>query len=180
MEKTRTACGDSNLCSSEIEAINMWPLVCPHEKYPCGANSPEIEMRLGLTLTLRVNKLFGPGDSCYYHVYANDQVSPDKVDKYNRKFLQVYVESITAMVGYISSSNGDIKDVTDTQITEYAYNFTAPYSDDFYILLSDDEGSSKGDYDAVIQFSYYEYDPNCVEFTVWNGTDCINDYDKYC
>ena len=55
-----------------------------------------------------------------------------------------------------------------------------PYSDDLYLVLEKEDGSSKGDYDAVIQFSYYEYDPNCVEFTVWNGTDCINDYDKYC
>ena len=55
-----------------------------------------------------------------------------------------------------------------------------PYSDDLYLILEPEDGSSKGDYDAVIQFSYYEYDPNCVEFTFWNGTDCINDYEKYC
>ena len=48
------------------------------------------------------------------------------------------------------------------------------------MLLGSETGSSKGDYDAVIQLSYYEYDPNCVQFTYWNGTDCIPDYDLYC
>lgn len=84
------------------------------------------------------------------------------------------------MVGYVSSTNGAIEDVTEAVITEYAYNFTAPYSDDMYLILQPEDGSSKGDYDAVIQLSYYEYDPNCVKYTFWNGTDCENDYDLYC
>jgi hypothetical protein len=49
-----------------------------------------------------------------------------------------------------------------------------------YLILQAEDGSDRGDYDAVIVFSYYEYDPNCIEFTVWNGTDCIPDYDTYC
>lgn len=84
------------------------------------------------------------------------------------------------MKGYVSSTSGSIEDVTESEITEYNYNFTTPFSNDMYLILEPEDGSSKGDYDAVIQFSYYEYDPNCVEFTFWNGTDCENDYDKYC
>ena len=180
METDRNACKESPICSSSIDAINMWPLVCPHEKYPCGANSPEIELRLGLTLTLRVNKLFDLPDSCYYHIFASDQVSADDIEPYNLKHVQVYIESLTGMVGYVSSVNNGIENVVETEITEYNYNFTVPYSDDIYLILQAESGSAKGDYDAVIQFAYYEYDPNCVEFTLWNGTACANDYDAYC
>lgn len=87
MSKTRTACGDSPLCSNAISAINMWPVTCPHEMYPCGAKSPEIELRMGLSVTLRVNKFFDAGDSCYYHIYANDKISADELDPYNRKYI---------------------------------------------------------------------------------------------
>ena len=84
------------------------------------------------------------------------------------------------MTGYIGKTSSGYSGLSEEEITEYRYNFTVPYSEDMYLILEPEDGSSKGDYDAVIQFSYYEYDPNCVEFTVWNGTDCINDYDKYC
>jgi hypothetical protein len=47
MDKTRTACGDSPLCSNAIAESNMWPVTCPHEMYPCGAKSPEISLKLG-------------------------------------------------------------------------------------------------------------------------------------
>ena len=135
METDRNACKESPICSSSIDAINMWPLVCPHEKYPCGANSPEIELRLGLTLTLRVNKLFDLPDSCYYHIFASDQVSADDIEPYNLKHVQVYIESLTGMVGYVSSVNNGIENVVETEITEYNYNFTVPYSDDIYLIL---------------------------------------------
>lgn len=84
------------------------------------------------------------------------------------------------MVGYVSSVSTSIKDVGSTEITEYAYNFTAPYSDDFYMVLQAETGASKGDFDTVITFSYYEYDPNCVKFTYWNGTSCVVNYNEYC
>lgn len=29
-------------------------------------------------------------------------------------------------------------------------------------------------------FRYYEYDPQCPEFTFWNGTDCEGNYTLYC
>ena len=155
----------------------MRPLVCPHEIYPCGAKSPEIEMKLGLSLKLKVNKYFDAPDVCYYHIYANDK--PRSVPKYNLKWLQIYVEKMKGMQGWVSAST-KIEDSIEFKISEYAYNFTAPISDDMYLILKAEEGSSKGMYDAVIMFSYYEYDPNCVKFTVWNGTDCAPDYNAYC
>ena len=87
IEDEGSVCGKSPLCSTEISSSNLWPLTCPHEKYPCGANSPEIELREGLTLTLRVNKLFDEDNTCYYHIYATDRIDPDDLDTYNRKYL---------------------------------------------------------------------------------------------
>ncbi len=54
------------------------------------------------------------------------------------------------MKGYVSSTSGSIEDVTESEITEYNYNFTAPFSNDMYLILEPEDGSSKGDYDAVI------------------------------
>ena len=31
-----------------------------------------------------------------------------------------------------------------------------------------------------VTFSYYTYDPNCVEYTYWNGQECEPNYDEYC
>jgi hypothetical protein len=84
------------------------------------------------------------------------------------------------MTGYIGSVESDVTELTGTAITAFKYNFTVPYAYDFYLILQSEDGSSKGDFDASIQFSYYEYDPNCVQYTVWNGTACVNDYDTYC
>ena len=162
MNTTRTACGDSPLCSNDISAINMWPVTCPHEMYPCGAKSPEIGLNLGQSVTLRVNKFFDLGDSCYYHIFANDRIAVEDLDPYNLKHMQVYVTSLTAMTGYIGSVSTNATDLVATEITTYAYNFTVPYAYDFYLILGAETGSSKGDYDAIVQFSYYEYDPNCV------------------
>lgn len=54
------------------------------------------------------------------------------------------------MTGYVSSVNTGIENVVETEITEYNYNFTVPYSDDMYLILQAEDGSSKGDYNAVI------------------------------
>ena len=181
MATARTACGDSPLCSNAISNSEMRGLTCPHERTACGSSSPEIGLSLGMSLTLRLSNFFDVGDSCYYHIFAKDRVSAANLDPYNRKYLQVYVESLIAMTGYIGSYNtGVITDVSQTEITKFKYNFTVPYSDDFYLILQSEDGSSRGDYKAVIQFSYYEYDPNCVQFTYWNGTACEPNYDEYC
>lgn len=87
MLKTRTACGDSPLCSNSISAIKMWPVTCPHEMYPCGAKSPEIELKLGMSVTLKINKFFDKGDSCYYHIYATDKIAAADLSPYNLKHL---------------------------------------------------------------------------------------------
>ena len=84
------------------------------------------------------------------------------------------------MTGYIGSTSSDVLSLSQTAIDQYNYNFTVPYSDTFYLVLQPQQGSSKGDYDAVISFSYYEYDPNCAQYTYWNGTDCDPDYNEFC
>jgi hypothetical protein len=75
MSTARTPCNDSPICSNAIKTSTMMALTCPHEVYPCGAKSPEIALKLGISLTLRINNYFDQGDSCYYHVYAADKIS---------------------------------------------------------------------------------------------------------
>jgi hypothetical protein len=92
----------------------------------------------------------------------------------------VYVKTLKAMTGYIGNVTTNATALTGTLITGFKYNFTAPYSNDLYLVLQPETGSSKGDFDVLIQFSYYEYNPNCVQYTSWNGTACVNNYDEYC
>jgi len=47
-------------------------------------------------------------------------------------------------------------------------------------VLRPQDGASRSNIKAEIQFRYYEYDPECAEFNYWNGTACIPDYDLYC
>ena len=91
ISKTRTSCGDSPMCSNVINSTlsnstEMRALFCPHEPYPCGAKSPEIGLNLVESKTLKINQYFDFGDSCYYHIYANDRVNAS-FDPYNLKYL---------------------------------------------------------------------------------------------
>ena len=65
-------------------------------------------------------------------------------------------------------------------ISAYNYNFTSSYANGFWFVLKAESGSDKGDYEADIILSYYEYDPNCADFTNWNGEECEPDFDAYC
>ena len=35
-------------------------------------------------------------------------------------------------------------------------------------------------YKGSLTFRYYQYEPNCIKFTNWNGTDCAPDFESYC
>ena len=66
------------------------------------------------------------------------------------------------MTGFVGATSSNEQSLSETAIDNYNYNFTIPYSDTFYLVLQPQQGSSKGDYDALISFAYYEYDPNCA------------------
>ena len=40
-------CGNSDLCSTSIDAINLRPITCPHKKYRCGISDPDIPLYTG-------------------------------------------------------------------------------------------------------------------------------------
>lgn len=84
------------------------------------------------------------------------------------------------MTAWIGTADTAEELTEDNAISSSNYNFTTPHNLDFWIVLQAEEGSDKGDYDATITFSYYEYDPNCAQYTYWNGEECEPDYDEYC
>jgi hypothetical protein len=87
---TDYSCYTASLCTTDIETTEMLAITCPHQKYRCGISSPEIMLYLDQTLELEidVSNNLGPSDSCYYHLYANDQVTESELEGvYNDKYL---------------------------------------------------------------------------------------------
>ena len=84
------------------------------------------------------------------------------------------------MTAYVGTADTEIGLVDEILVSQYDYNFTTPYNQDFWVVLQAEDGSEKGDYEASITFSNYEYDPNCVQYTYWNGEECEPDWDEYC
>ena len=82
-----------------------------------------------------MNKQFNNNKSCYYELYAVDKVDISDLDPYNRKYLQIYVEKMQSMTGYIGSTSSDVLSLSQTAINQFNYNFTVPYSDTFYLVL---------------------------------------------
>lgn len=104
MEGGRTGCASADFCSDVMTsdiAQKFRTVTCPHERYPCGSSSPIVTLSLGQTVALKINKLFSPGDKCYYNFKASDKIDAEDLDPYNRKYIQIYVEKLTAMNGKI-------------------------------------------------------------------------------
>lgn len=140
----------------------MASITCPHKKYRCGIKSPEIPLYLGQTFQIEidVSNNFSPDDSCYYHFFAGDLLTLAE-DKYGFRSLQVYFNTIKGLEAFIGQADSPQGLSSDRKIDQYYYNFTVSNKEDFWITLQAEQGSSKGDFAAVITFSYYEYDPNC-------------------
>jgi hypothetical protein len=66
------------------------------------------------------------------------------------------------MTAYVGTANSAEELTEETLIRSDLYNFTTPHDQDFWIVIQAEDGSDKGDYEALITFSYYAYDPNCV------------------
>jgi hypothetical protein len=82
-----------------------------------------------------VNKLFGPGDSCYYEIKANDQIEDRLLDRYNRKYLQIYVQKLVAMTAHVGTSTSYTDLKSEVKVSSRSYNFTTPFSKTFYLIL---------------------------------------------
>jgi len=80
-------------------------------------------------------------------------------------------------------SYGDsITTITEREriVTSARTNFTEPPVGTYFLTILPAEGTRIGDQVVDIDFNYYRYDPMCVEFTKWNGTDCVQQYDEFC
>jgi len=69
---TEDTCMNAPLCSNTIDVMSMKYTTCPHEKYPCGISTPDLKLEFGQDVTIKVQKLMGPEDICYYKVTAKD------------------------------------------------------------------------------------------------------------
>jgi hypothetical protein len=81
---------------------------------------------------------------------------------------------------FVSSAPTEKEIVDIEQVTSFNYNFTQNISQPLFMVIQPQSGASNGDFEVEFTVAYYEYDPNCPEFTKWNGTDCEVNYTQYC
>jgi hypothetical protein len=97
--KNSISCLYSPLCSWNISS-NVYSLTntsmryqtCPHEKLPCGIDNPEIKISMDETYEVDVGRLFDVGDICHYSFGAWDEIPESQLEKFNRRWLQLYIE----------------------------------------------------------------------------------------
>ena len=130
--------------------------------------------------TVEINRFFDKGDSCHYVFSVTDQTTSDKLEKYNRKWMQVYIESFDGLDIFVSNAT-DVFSISSAQYVSYFYrNFTIPPTSKFYVQVQATNNTVYGQYFGKIIFKYYTYDPKCATYTNWNGTFCVPDFDAYC
>lgn len=132
------------------------------------------------TVKIALKNGFAPTDACFYTLSTYDQISESDLDPYNRKYMQVYVNSVASLDIYVGNATSEAALVESKPVTASAYNFTYPNTRNFYVVVSPQQGSSTGDHALDLTFRYYEYDPKCHYYQDWNGTDCWNNYTRYC
>ena len=176
-------CQNMPFCSWEVPVNEMKYLACPHVTRPCGGiKNPNIKLNLGDSRNVNINvrSTFSTVDSCYYTLSTYDKIDAANLDPYNRKYMQVYVNSIASLDVYVANGTSEAAIQEAQPVTASRYNFTYPNTGNFYVVVRAQQGSSNGDHKLDITFRYYEYDPKCHYYQDWNGTDCKNNYTRYC
>ena len=90
------------------------------------------------------------------------------------------MNSIASLDMYVANGTSEAAIAEATPVTASVFNFTYPNTRNFYIVARAQQGSSVGDHALDVTFRYYEYDPKCHYYQDWNGTDCKNNYTRYC
>ena len=96
------ACINAPLCSWNVTVPAHQAQVCPLEKYACSRDDSDIVLSMNQTESVIIGRLFDETDTCHYTLSAADNSA--KVEKYNRKWLQVYVESFDGLDIYVSNA----------------------------------------------------------------------------
>ena len=97
------------------------------------------------------------------------------------KYMQIYVNKLEGLDAFISFSDNLNSIVAREKVsTLIKKNYTETPTGNYYLTLIPKSGTRMGDYEVDIDLNYYMYDPQCIQYTKWNGTDCVQQYDEYC
>ena len=131
------SCRDAPFCSNWTLSEKMYPLACPHEKYPCGITTPHLPLSLGDDFTVNIDRFFSPVDSCFFNVTAIDKIPLEDLDPYNRKYIMVNFKKIVGMDVYIATAPtaANITDDDVIQVTGAKLNFTQNISQPLFVVL---------------------------------------------
>jgi len=75
---------------------------------------------------VKVQKLMGPEDTCYYKLSAKDQVDLEDLDPYNRKYIQIQIKTVSGLDAYVGTAQNAsmLDDLSVTTVTAAKLNFT--------------------------------------------------------
>lgn len=94
--------------------------------------------------------------------------------------MQVFVEKFDGLDIFIANGTDERSINFTSKVNVTNRNFTIPPTGKFFVQVQPAVGSQYGDYAQSIKFRYYQYNPNCAEFTEWNGSVCQPNYTAYC
>ena len=132
------------------------------------------------TTTVEIGRLFDTIDTCHFTFSVDDQVSAEDLDPYNQKYMQIYIDKFDGLDIYISNGTNSISTTYTQGVNWYNRNFTIAPTAKMFVQLNPSNNTEYGDYSGKITFRYYTWSPNCEEFTQWNGTECVPDFEAFC
>jgi hypothetical protein len=94
----------------------------------------------------------------------------------------VYFEQFDALEIFIASGK-DLRTIRSDDIKRIDSNnrnFTITPTEKFFIQINATDGAQTGQFLGKMKLRYYEWDPRCGEFTIWDGSSCQPDYLTYC
>lgn len=132
-----STCQNMPFCTWDTSLEEMQYLACPHVPKRCGGIlSPNIRLSLGESVNVVIgdDSTFSMVDSCFYKLTTYDQINEADLDPYNRKYMQVFVNSVTALDIFVAVglSEGAIQEAE--LATGTRFNFTYPNTANFYVV----------------------------------------------
>jgi hypothetical protein len=117
-------CSRAPLCTSALANPDMWGLVCPHEKYPCGVAKPEFTLKLGQSYTIRIGNKFGPSNRCHYAFRPSEYQKYGDITATNLRWMQVLFKKVDYLEAFIANSTSETAIEEVTTVAGTVYNFT--------------------------------------------------------
>jgi hypothetical protein len=74
-------------------------------------------------------------ESCYYTFKASDQTTYEGLEKYNRKWLQIYFDMFNGLDIYVSNSTSKSNIVNSHKVTTSNRNFTIAPTSSLFVTV---------------------------------------------